>query len=108
MEETVNAMLEAETDAMCGAQRYARSPDRVDTRAGSYERKLNTKAGEVAPKVSKLRRQTFETAIIERDPRRETSIEEVLIEMHLAGVSLRRVEDSTEALWGARGSSGTG
>ena len=107
VEETLNAMLEAEADAMCKAQRYERSPDRVDTRAGSYERKLHTKAGEVTLNMPKLRRQTFETAIIERYRGRETSIEEALIEMDLAGVSVRRVEDITEALWGTRVSSGT-
>ncbi len=58
-------------------------------------------------KVPKLRRQTFETAIIERYRRRESSVEEALIEMYLAGVSVRRVEDITEALWGTRGSPGT-
>jgi len=45
---------------------------------------------------------TFETAIIERYRRRESSVEESLIEMYLAGISVRRVEDNTEALW-ARG-----
>lgn len=107
VEETLNSMLDAEADALCGAQRYERSPDRVDTRAGSYDRKLHTRAGEVTLKVPKLRRQTFETAIIERYRRRESSIEESLIEMYLAGVSVRRVEDITEALWGTRVSSGT-
>ena len=58
-------------------------------------------------KVPKLRAQTFETAIIERYRRRESSVEEALIEMYLAGVSVRRVEDITEALWGARVSPST-
>jgi hypothetical protein len=58
-------------------------------------------------KMPKLRRQTFETAIIERYQRRESSVEEALIEMYLAGVSVRRVEDITEALWGTRVSPGT-
>ena len=56
-------------------------PRRKDTRAGSYERSLHTVAGEVNLKVPKLRRQTFETAIIERYRRRESSVEEALIEM---------------------------
>jgi transposase-like protein len=47
VEQTLNAMLDAEADALCGAQRYERSAERVDTRAGHYERKLLTKAGEV-------------------------------------------------------------
>ena len=48
----------------------------------------------------------FETAIIERYRRRETFVEETLIEMYLAGVSVRRVEDITEALWGTKVSPG--
>jgi transposase-like protein len=107
VEETLNAMLDAEADEMCNAQRYEHSPDRVDTRAGSYTRKLHTKAGEVEVKVPKLRKQTFETAIIERYRRRDISIEEAIVQMYLAGVSVRRVEDITEALWGTRVSSGT-
>ena len=57
--------------------------------------------------MPKLRRQTFETAIIERYQRRECSVEEALMQMYLAGVSVRRVEDITEALWGTRVSPGT-
>jgi len=107
VEETLNAMLDAEADRLCGAGRYERSEARQDTRAGSYERTLHTKAGDVSLKVPKLRRQTFETAIIERYRRRESSVEEALIEMYLAGVSVRRVEDITEALWGTRVSPST-
>ena len=34
-------------------------------------------------------------------------MEEALIEMYLAGISVRRVEDITQALWGSRVSPGT-
>src|SRR3974390_1323366 len=101
VEETLNALLDAEADRLCNAQRYERSDARRDTRAGHYERGLQTGG-------PKLRRQTFETAIIERYRRRESSVEEALIEMYLAGVSVRRVEDITEALWGTRVSPSTG
>jgi putative transposase len=84
-----------------------RSEAHRDTRAGHYERKVQTKAGEVKLRIPKLRAQTFETAIIERYRRRESSVEEALIEMYLAGVSVRRVEDITEALWGTRVSPST-
>src|SRR5271165_5881942 len=107
VEETLNALLDAEADRLCNAQRYERSAARRDTRAGHYERKLHTKAGEVRLRIPKLRQQTFETAIIERYRRRESSVEEALIEMYLAGVSVRRVEDITEALWGTRVSPST-
>ena len=57
--------------------------------------------------MPKLRQVPFETAIVERYRRRESSIEEALIEMYLAGVSVRRVEDITEALRGTRVSPST-
>jgi len=81
------------------AERYERTEARKDTRAGSYQQQLHTKAGEVTLKVPKLRTLPFETAIIERYRRRESSVEEALVEMYLAGVSVRRLEDITEALW---------
>ena len=107
VEETLNALLEADAERLCNAARYERTEGRKDRRAGHYSRKLQTKAGEVNIKVPKLRTLQFETAIIERYRRREASVEEALVEMYLAGVSVRRVEDITEALWGTRVSSGT-
>jgi putative transposase len=107
VEETLNALLDAEADHLCGARKYERAEGRKDTRAGSYERQLQTKAGEVSLKVPKLRSLPFETAIIERYRRRESSVEEALVEMYLAGVSVRRVEDITQALWGTRVSAST-
>jgi transposase-like protein len=106
VEETLNRLLDAEADELCKAGRYERSPDRVDTRAGSYQRNLQTKAGTVKLRVPKLRTIPFESAIIERYKRRECSVEEALIEMYLAGVSVRRVEDITQTLWGTRASAG--
>ena len=107
VEETLNSMLDAEADRLCEARRYERTAARKDYRAGTYTRTLHTKAGAVSLKVPKLRTVPFETAIIERYRRRESSVEEALMEMYLAGVSVRRVEDITEALWGTRVSPST-
>jgi putative transposase len=107
VEEALNALLDAEADHLCGARKYERTEGRKDTRAGSYDRQLHTRAGEVTLTVPKLRSLPFETAIIERYRRRESSVEEALIEMYLAGVSVRRVEDITQALWGTRVSAST-
>jgi len=106
VQETLNGMLDVEAD-LCQARRYERTAQRADTRAGHYQRKLHTKAGEVTLSVPKLRTLPFETQIIERYRRRESSVEEALVEMYLAGVSVRRVEDITEALWGTRVSPST-
>jgi len=43
LEETLNGLLDAEAEQICGAQRYERSADRVDSRSGHYQRRLETK-----------------------------------------------------------------
>ena len=106
VEETLNALLDKEADDLVNAEKYERSSDRQGYRSGHYKRNLHTTAGEVELKVPKLKGIPFETAIIERYRRRESSVEEALIEMYLAGVSVRRVEDITEALWGTKISPG--
>ena len=80
VEQTLNDLLDAEANQICRAQRYERSADRLDTRAGSYTRKLQTKAGEVTLKMPRLRTLPFETQIIERYKRRESSVEEALMD----------------------------
>ena len=95
VEDTLNALSNVEADAICQALRYHRSQDRQDTRAGSYKRKLLTKAQEVELRVSRFRTLPFETQIIERYKTKQSSVGEALIEMYLAGV---RMEDITEAL----------
>ena len=44
VEQTLNGLLQAEADELCGAKRYARSPERLDTRAGHYDRNLHKQA----------------------------------------------------------------
>lgn len=107
VEDTINGMLDAEADELCKARKYEHKEERVSTRAGHYTRKFQTTSGLIELKMPKLRQIPFETQIIERYKRRESSIEEALVEMYLAGVSVRRIEDITEALWGSRVSPGT-
>ena len=107
VQEVLNSLLDAEADQLTNARKYERTEARQDTRAGHYTRKLLTGAGEVALEVPKLRTLTFESAIIERYRRRESSVEEALVELYLAGVSTRRIEDITELLWDAKLSAGT-
>ena len=95
VEETLNGLLDAEADQLCGANRYERSANRVDTRAGSYDRKLQTKAGEVKLKVPRLRSLPFETQIIERYKRRETLVEEALTPVMADALQHVRVFDQS-------------
>lgn len=107
VEETLNNLLDQEAKDLTQAAKYERTESRQGYRAGHYDRNLMTTSGEVTLKVPKLKGIPFETAIIERYRRRESSVEEALIEMYLAGVSVRRVEDITEALWGTKVSPAT-
>ena len=107
VEETLNELLEAEAEKLTQAARYERNEQRQGYRSGHYSRNLTTSSGDVTLRVPKLKGISFETAIIERYRRRESSLEEALIEMYLAGVSVRRVEDITEALWGSKVSPAT-
>ena len=107
VEETLNELLEAEAEKLTQAARYERNEARQGYRSGHYDRNLTTTSGDVTLHVPRLKGVSFETAIIERYRRRESSVEEALIEMYLAGVSVRRVEDITEALWGSKVSPAT-
>ena len=107
IEETINAMLDEGADQLVGAGPYERTDERAAYRAGHYERGFTTTSGQVTLKMPKLKGMRFATAVIERYKRRETSVEEAIIEMYLAGVSTRRIEDVGEILWGAGVSAGT-
>ena len=107
VEKTLNELLEAEATSLTQAARYERNEARQGYRSGHYDRNLTTTSGDVTLHVPRLKGVSFETDIIERYRRRESSVEEALIEMYLAGVSVRRVEDITEALWGSKVSPST-
>ena len=108
VEETLNELLEAEAEKLTQAGRYERNEARQGYRSGHYDRNLTTTSGDVTLHVPRLKGGvSSETAIIERYRRRESSVGEALIEMYLAGVSVRRVEDITEALRGSKVSPAT-
>ena len=107
VEDTLNGPLEAEADDLVGAERHGRTAEREAYRAGHYGRGLTTSSGEVTVRMPKLKGARLATAAIERHRRRESSVEEAMIEMHLAGVSTRRIEDVSETLWGSGVSAAT-
>ncbi len=107
VEETLNGLLEAEAEKLTQAAKYERSEERLGYRSSHYSRNLTTTSGDVTLNVPRLKRISFETAIIECYRRRESSVEEALIEMYLAGVSVRRMENITKTLWGSKVSPST-
>ena len=107
VEDTINALLDEEADLLVNAERYERTADREAYRAGHYTRSFTTTSGNIEVAMPKPKGAKFVTAVIERYKRREVSVEEAIVEMYLAGVSTRRVEDVSEILWGASVSAGT-
>ena len=74
VEETLNELLEAEAEKLTQAARYERSEARQGYRSGHYDRNLTTTSGDVTLHVPRLKGVSFETAIIERYRRRESSV----------------------------------
>ena len=75
VEQTINAMLDAEADEIANAARYERAGERKAYRAGHYDRSLTAKAGRLGLQGPKLKGEVFESAVIERHRRREESVD---------------------------------
>src|SRR5215471_124308 len=107
VEETLNALLEAEADRLCTAGRYERTEARRD-----QLRQLRPQAADPSGRGPAQDSQAATADLRDGDHRAlsaagESRWRKALIEMYLAGVSVRRVEDITEALWGTRVSPST-
>ena len=86
VEETLNELLKKEAESLTQAARYERSEARQGYPAATMTANLTTTSGDVTLHVPRFKGVSFETAIIERYRRRESSVEEALIEMYLPDV----------------------
>ena len=75
VEETLNELLEQEAEKLTQAARYERNEARQGYRSGHCDLNLTTTSGAVTLHVPRLKGVSFETAIIERYRRRESSVE---------------------------------
>lgn len=93
LEATMNAMMDAEAQAACGAARGERGGGRVNSRNGYRARTLRTAVGDLDLQVPKLRSGTYSPAgLLGRYTRVEASMAALVQEMYVAGVSTRKVE----------------
>ena len=102
VKETLNELLEQEAEKLTQDARISEMRLALATVAATMTEILPL-LPDVTLHIPRFKGVSFETAIIERYRRRESSVEEALIEMYLAGVSVRRVEDITEAQGGEAG-----
>lgn len=73
VEETLNALLDHETNELVNAERYGCFNVRRGYLSGHYDRIFTTAAGDVTLHVPQMKGIPFETAIIDRYRRRENS-----------------------------------
>lgn len=96
---TVQELLGAEADGLCGAPGRVRSPERVNSRNGYRPRRWDTRVGSMELEIPKLRRGTyFPHWLLEPRRRAEQALTQVVAEAYLLGVSTRRVDDLVKTL----------
>jgi transposase-like protein len=99
VEQTVNALLSADADALCGAPYGVRSSERTNRRNGYRERRWDTRAGSIELQIPKLREGSyFPDWLLDRRRRAEKALISVVADLYLAGVSTRRVEKAIQTL----------
>ena len=107
VEETLNALLDAEADQLCGAHRYERSEGRKDTRAPQLRAAVTDQGRRSQPEDAEAAQPAIRDCDHRALPAAGVFRGRGTGEMYLAGVSVRRVEDITQALWGTRVSAST-
>lgn len=96
----VQRLIEAEVAEVIGAGRYERTVDRQTYRNGSRERKWQTRLGELALHIPKLREGGYFPSFIEPRRRAEKALVSVVQEAYVAGVSTRKVDELVEVMGG--------
>ena len=99
VKEMAEALMSAEVDALCGAGRGERSPERVNRRNGYRERTWDTRSGTIDLAVPKLREGSyFPDWLLTPRRRSEQALVAAIADAYLAGVSTRRVDKLVRSL----------
>ncbi len=100
VQSVLQEVLEAEMEDCVGAAKGERSEGRWGYRSGYYSRGLVTRVGKIELRVPQDRQGRFSTEVFERYQRSEKTLVSCLAEMHIQGVSTRKVKAITEELCG--------
>lgn len=100
--------LEDELREMVGAKKWERQAQRVDSRNGTYLRRLITTMGAIDLEVPRAREGgSAGTAVIGRYRRRSAEIDDAMVSAYVHGASTRDIGHVTEALMGEHVSKST-
>jgi transposase-like protein len=94
----VQQLMEAEVSELIGAERGARTPERLTHRNGYRQRVWSTRAGELELAIPKIRRGSYFPSFLEPRKRSEQALVSVVQEAYVAGVSTRKVDQVVESL----------
>lgn len=97
---TFITILEEEVSEFIQAALYQRSPERKDYRNGYYERDLVTTVGEIEDLPVPRTRNGFRTALFESYQRRQSELDQAILDMFVKGVSMEQVGNVVETLTG--------
>jgi len=100
LKELMEASLQEEIGRQLGGvERYQRAEQRTDQRNGYYRRSLDTPCGPIPDlRVPRSRRGTYQPQAFDRYQRRMPVIDEMILDIFLAGVSTRRLGAILEQL----------
>ena len=97
----LEVVLEEEIRALVGAKKWERQAQRVDSRNGTYLRRLITSMGAVDLKVPRSREGgSAGGAVFERYKRRSAEVDDTMVAAYVHGASTRDIGQITEALMG--------
>jgi putative transposase len=92
------ALMEVEVRAKAGAERYERSAERTTYRNGYRERTWQTRVGDIALRIPKLREGSYFPSLLEPRRRAEQALVAVIQQAYIQGVSTRKVDELVQAL----------
>jgi putative transposase len=99
LQDTINLLISAQADQVCGADYATTSESRTNRRNGYRHRDLDTRVGTVDVAVPKLRAGSFfPDWLLERRSRAERALSTVIATCYLKGVSTRRMNDLVASL----------
>ena len=100
LQDSLNAVLKAESKEQLKAEPYERTEERTDSRNGTRERSLTTRIGTILLTVPRHRYEPFKSMIFDNYSRSEAALISAMAEMVVNGVSTRKVTLVTEQLCG--------
>jgi transposase-like protein len=92
------ALMELEVSQQIGAERYQRSDERSSYRNGYRERLWQTRVGDVALQIPKVRDGSYFPTFLEPRRRPEQALLAVVQQAYIEGVSTRKVDDLVQSL----------